>query len=74
MRPHHDRWLDGADGTSLARYTKTSLMKPHIVDILISKGIEFADIDDCTLAVLRVACDLNINGIDIGQKFTRRNH
>ena len=50
---------------TMHRYTKTSLMKPHIIDILLSKGIEFADIADCTLAVLRVACDLGINGIDL---------
>lgn len=43
-------------------------MRPHIVDILISKGIEFADIADCTTAVLRVACDTSINGIDTAQE------
>jgi len=43
-------------------------MKPHIIDILISKGIEFADIADCTMAVLRVACDPSINGISMDKK------
>lgn len=52
----------------VARYTKTSLMKPHIVDILISNGIKFADIADCTMAVLRIACDPNINGSDMAKK------
>ncbi|KAJ9610733.1 hypothetical protein H2200_005510 [Cladophialophora chaetospira] len=56
-------WQEGIRVNSIGPwYTKTSLMKPHIVDILISKGIEFADIADCTKAVLRVACDPTING------------
>ncbi|KIW12235.1 hypothetical protein PV08_09511 [Exophiala spinifera] len=56
-------WAEGIRVNSIGPwYTKTSLMKPHIVDILISKGVEFADIADCTTAVLRVACDKTIHG------------
>ncbi len=44
------------------RYTKTTILKPHVLERLVSRGIEFAEVADCTTAVLRIACDKDING------------
>jgi hypothetical protein len=44
------------------RYTKTTILKPQVLERLISRGIEFAEVADCTTAVLRIACDKDING------------
>jgi len=43
-------------------YTKTTILKPHVLERLVSRGIEFAEVADCTTAVLRIACDKDING------------
>ncbi|KIV80884.1 hypothetical protein PV11_08351 [Exophiala sideris] len=43
-------------------YTKTTILKPQVVERLVSKGVEFAEVEDCTTAVLRIACDKSING------------
>lgn len=45
------------------RYTKTTILKPQVIEILASKGIEFSETADCTTAVLRIACDKSINGM-----------
>jgi NAD(P)-dependent dehydrogenase (short-subunit alcohol dehydrogenase family) len=44
------------------RYTKTTILKPQVLERLVSRGIEFAEVADCTTAVLRIACDKDING------------
>jgi len=44
------------------RYTKTTILKPQVVERLVSKGVEFAEVGDCTTAVLRIACDKTVNG------------
>ncbi|KAK5406534.1 hypothetical protein LTR90_010378 [Exophiala xenobiotica] len=43
-------------------YTKTTILKPQVLERLVSRGIEFAEVADCTTAVLRIACDKDING------------
>ncbi|KAL6244013.1 hypothetical protein RBB50_008882 [Rhinocladiella similis] len=43
-------------------YTKTTILKPAVIERLSSKGVEFAEVEDCTTAVLRIATDKSING------------
>ncbi|KAK5207864.1 hypothetical protein LTR41_006376 [Exophiala xenobiotica] len=43
-------------------YTKTTILKPQVIERLVSKGVEFAEVEDCTTAVLRIASDKSING------------
>lgn len=52
------------------RYTKTTILKPQVVERLVSKGVEFAEVEDCTTAVLRIACDRSINGMANGRLST----
>ncbi|EXJ69763.1 uncharacterized protein A1O5_06834 [Cladophialophora psammophila CBS 110553] len=47
-------------------YTKTTILKPQVIATLISKGVEFAEIEDCTTAALRITCDRSINGRSFG--------
>ncbi|KIW92818.1 uncharacterized protein Z519_06667 [Cladophialophora bantiana CBS 173.52] len=47
-------------------YTKTTILKPQVIATLISKGVEFAEIEDCTTAALRITCDKSINGRSFG--------
>jgi len=47
------------------RYTKTTILKPLVIEKLVSKGVEFAEIEDCTTAILQIASDKSINGMKI---------
>ncbi|OQV03236.1 hypothetical protein CLAIMM_08305 [Cladophialophora immunda] len=56
-------WQEGIRVAYVAPwYTKTTILKPQVIERLVSKGVEFAEIEDCTTAVLRIACDKSING------------
>ncbi|KIX08877.1 uncharacterized protein Z518_03534 [Rhinocladiella mackenziei CBS 650.93] len=56
-------WQEGIRVNYVAPwYTKTTILKPQVIERLVSKGVEFAEVKDCATAVLRIACDKTIKG------------
>ena len=43
-------------------YVRTSIQSQEVYESIKAQGIEFASLDSCVAAAMRIACDTSING------------
>jgi hypothetical protein len=43
-------------------YVRTVIQSAETYEMMRSKGIEFATVDSCVAAIMRISCDRDING------------